>query len=115
MTQKRLQILIPFKMKLVLQPNEMILMAGNSQLCHTNRQVNGKLIVTNQRIYFRTLDEEYHSCDTEIMPQEISDLIYFNTRWLLPFGLSIITKNGIEHQFIVRKREEWAKLITKMY
>ncbi len=102
-------------MKLVLQPNEMILMAGNSQLCQPTRQVNGKLIVTNQRIYFRTLEEEYRGCDKEIIPQEISDLIYFNTKWLLPFGLTIITKNGTEHQFIVRNRGEWAKLITKMY
>jgi hypothetical protein len=102
-------------MKLVLQPNEMILMAGNSQLCQPTRQVNGKLIVTNQRIYFRTLEEEHRSCDREIIPQEINDLIYFNTRWMLPFGLTIITKSGTEHQFIVRNRGEWAKLITKMY
>lgn len=102
-------------MKLVLQPNEMILMAGNSQLCQPTRQVNGKLIVTNQRIYFRTLEEEHRGCDREIIPQEISDLIYFNTRWLLPFGLTIITKSGTEHQFIVRNRGEWSKLITKMY
>jgi hypothetical protein len=34
---------------------------------------------------------------------------------LLPFGLSIITRNGNQHQFIVRKRGEWARLITRMY
>ena len=102
-------------MKLILQPNEMILMAGNSQLRQTTRQVNGKLIVTNQRIYFKTLEEENRSCDREIMPQEITDLLFFNTMWLLPFGLSIITRNGTEHQFIVRNRAEWARLITKMY
>jgi len=102
-------------MKLVLQPNEMILMAGSSQLYHSDQQVNGKLIVTNQRIYFKTLVEGHKGCDREIMPQEISDLVFFNTRWLLPFGMTIITKNGIEHQFIVRNRNEWAKLITRMY
>ena len=102
-------------MKLVLQPNEMILMAGNSQLCQPARQVSGKLIVTNQRIYFRTLDEDNRSFDREITPQEICDLIFFNTMWMLPFGLSIVTKSGTEHQFILRNRSEWAKLITKMY
>ncbi|HJZ40758.1 MAG TPA: hypothetical protein VJ203_10365 [Bacteroidales bacterium] len=102
-------------MKLILQPNEMIIMAGNSQLCQPETQVQGKLIVTNQRIYFRTLKEEFRICDREITPDEISDLIFFNTRWLLPFGMNIITKNGAEHQFLVRNRNEWAKLITKMY
>ena len=102
-------------MVLVLQPNEMILRAGNSQLCEDDRQVSGKLIVTNQRIYFKTLQEEHRKCDMEIIPQEIRDLIFFNTKWILPFGLSIITKSGIQHQFIVKNRNEWAKLITKMY
>jgi hypothetical protein len=102
-------------MKLILQPNEMIIMAGNSQLCQPERQVEGKLIVTNQRIYFRTLKEEFLECNREITPAEIRDLIFFNTKWLLPFGMNIVTKSGDEHQFIVRKRSEWAKLITKMY
>lgn len=102
-------------MKLILQPNEMILMAGNSQLRETDRSISGKLIVTNQRIYFRTLEERNQCCNREIMPQEISDLFFFNTRWVLPFGISIVTKSGTTHQFIVRNRNEWAKLITRMY
>jgi hypothetical protein len=102
-------------MKLVLKPNEMILMAGNSNLLHPDKQVPGKLIVTNQRIYFITLKDEHRHCDKEIMPEEIRDLIYFKTNWLLPLGIKIITKNGTEHPFLVKKRNEWSKLITKMF
>ena len=39
-------------MKLVLQPNEMILMAGSSQLCQCKGQVNGKLIVKKGQGHF---------------------------------------------------------------
>jgi hypothetical protein len=102
-------------MKLVLQPNETIIMAGNSSLRHMDHQVHGKLIVTNQRIYFKSLNECFRNCDREITPAEIRDLIYFNTLWLIPNGMKIVTKNGDENDFIVKNRNEWAKLITKMY
>ena len=102
-------------MKLTLQPNEMIIRAGNSSLRHVDRQVQGKLIVTNQRIYFRTLQDDNKCCDREIIPAEIMDLIFFNTLWIIPNGMSIVTRNGDENQFTVRNRSEWAKLITRMY
>jgi hypothetical protein len=102
-------------MKLVLQPNEMIIRAGNSNLRHLDQQVQGKLIVTNQRIYFKSLTEVHRNCDREIVPAEISDLMFFNTLWLIPNGMNIVTKNGDEIQFTVKNRTEWAKLITRMY
>ena len=102
-------------MKLVLQPNEMIIRAGNSNLRHLDQQVQGKLIVTNQRIYFKSLNEVHRDCDREITPLEIRDLMFFNTLWLIPNGMNIITKNGDEMQFTVKNRNEWARLITKMY
>jgi hypothetical protein len=103
------------KMKLILQPNETIIMAGNSKMRHSALEVQGKLIVTNQRIYFRTLKEGCRGWDREITPSEIRDLIYFNTFWLIPNGMKIITRNGDENQFIVSNRNAWAKLITRMY
>lgn len=102
-------------MKLILKPNEMILMAGNSNLLHEDKNVPGKLIVTNQRIYFVTLKDEFRYCNKEIMPGEICDLIYFKTGWLIPNGIKIITKTGDEHPFVLKNRSEWSRLITKMF
>jgi hypothetical protein len=102
-------------MKLVLQPNEMIIRAGNSNLRQRDQQIQGKLIVTNQRIYFKSLTEDFRNCDREITPSEIRDLMFFNTLWLIPNGMNIVTKNGDEIHFTVKNRSEWAKLITRMY
>jgi hypothetical protein len=102
-------------MKLMLKPNEIILMAGSSNLRHNDRHINGKLIVTNQRIYFRTLKQEYQFCNREIHPEDISELFYFNVMMILPRGIKIKTKTGEELDFTVRNRGEWAKLITKMF
>lgn len=102
-------------MKLTLQPNEMIIRAGDSNLRHDDRQVQGKLIVTNQRIYFKSLDRNGRHYDREITPGEISELFFFNTLWLIPNGMNIVTKTGEEIHLTVKKRNEWARLITKMY
>jgi len=102
-------------MKLILKPNEMILMAGNSNLLQKDMNIQGKLIVTNQRIYFITLKDEYRYCDKEIIPEEISDLIYFKTHWLMSNGMKIVTKSGDEHPFVLKNRNEWSRLITKMF
>ncbi|MBN2480483.1 MAG: hypothetical protein JXB19_01985 [Bacteroidales bacterium] len=102
-------------MKITLQPNEMIIRAGNSNLLLNGQKINGKLIATNQRIYFKTIREDYRQNDREIMPGEISELHFFNTMWVLPNGMNIKTKNGGEIHFEVNNRSEWAKIITKMY
>jgi hypothetical protein len=102
-------------MKLVLKPNETIIMAGNSNLRQKDRQINGKLIVTNQRIYFKSLNFENQLCDKEINPEEISELFYFNVMWVLPKGLMIKTKKGDEICFTVSNRPEWSRLITAMF
>lgn len=93
----------------------MILRAGTSQLLNNGHKITGKLIVTNQRIYFKTLCVENKEKDMEIIPNEISELHYFNTMWILPNGMKIKTKEGEDILFRVSNRDEWAKLITKMY
>ncbi|MFO7370221.1 MAG: PH domain-containing protein [Bacteroidales bacterium] len=102
-------------MKIVLQPNENILRAGSSNLRQDSRQVNGKLIVTNQRIYFKTLKPEYQLFNKEIEPGEISELFYYNVMWILPRGIMIKTKGGEELYFTVNQRDQWSKLITGMF
>ena len=102
-------------MKIVLKPNETILRAGSSNLRQEDQQINGKLIVTNQRIYFKTLKLEHQFCDKEINPGEISELFYFNVMWILLKGITIKTKKGEALCFTVSDRNEWSKLITRMF
>ena len=102
-------------MKMNFNANEVVVKAGDSRHCFLNQQIGGKLIVTNQRIYFKSKNKEHQKFDLEIMPAEIKELIYYNTRWLVPNGLNIRTKNGEELHFVLRGRNEWASLINRMY
>ncbi len=54
-------------MTVKLNPNEVVLKAGDTNQVVDNKTVEGKLIVTNQRIYFKTLKEDLQKFNLEIL------------------------------------------------
>jgi len=54
-------------MTVKLNPNEVVLKAGDTNQVIDNKTVSGKLIVTNQRIYFKSLPEENKIFNLEIL------------------------------------------------
>jgi hypothetical protein len=66
-------------MKIDLKPNEVVVKAGNSERLNNGSNVSGKLIVTNQRIYFKSSNGSTGKSDLEITPSQISEVHFFNT------------------------------------
>lgn len=95
--------------------NEVVIKAGNTDHLFENEKIKGKLIVTNQRVYFRTIEEVSNKFNLEILPEEISEVHYFNVKKILPCGIEIITKDGENLKFLLKKRNSWGELINKMY
>ena len=58
-------------MTVKLNANEVVLKAGDTNQVIENSTINGKLIVTNQRIYFKTLTEETEKFNFEILFENI--------------------------------------------
>lgn len=102
-------------MKLILKPNEMIIRVGDSRLLGKNGKICGKLIVTNQRIYFVPMKTQTGDSKIEILPGEIEELYFFNTFRMIPNGMDLKTKKGVIFHFTISRRREWAKLITGMF
>ncbi len=100
-------------MKIDLKPNEVVVKAGDTQHLNSHETVGGKLILTNQRVYFKS--EEKNEYNMEIMPKEIEEIMYFKTNFLSPNGLNIITKEGKQLKFKIKKRDSWGKAINQMY
>jgi hypothetical protein len=100
-------------MKVDLKPNEVVVKAGDSQHLNDSKKVQGKLILTNQRVYFKSPED--NDFNMEILPGDIHEVIYFNTSMLSPNGLNIVTKEGKQLKFKIKKRDSWGKAINQMY
>ena len=96
-------------MTVKLNANEVILKAGDTNY----NAVSGKLIVINQRIYFKTPKENFN---LEIMFDNILEVIYYTKGVLFGIkGLNVITRDGKSYMFPLKKRDEIGQLINKMY
>lgn len=101
-------------MKITMNPNEMVVKASDSSLILNGTNIKGKLILTTQRIYFKSEANGKEYDDVEIYPDNIKEVMYFKNRTIMPTGLSIVTKDGIENKFLVSKRSSWNAEIVKM-
>ena len=101
-------------MTIKLNPNEVVIKAGDTTQFINNKTIDGKLIVTNQRIYFKTLSEETEKHNLEILFDDIKEIIYYG-RMFSPKGLSIVTSDDDTHRFPLKKRDEIGQLINSMY
>lgn len=101
-------------MKIDMNPNEMVIRAGDSDHISNGNAIKGKLILTNQRIYFKPEPNGQAHPDVEIWPTEIMDVMFYNNRILFSNGLNIVTKNGFENKFLVKDRSAWSELIVRM-
>jgi hypothetical protein len=102
-------------MTVKLNPNEVVIKAGDTNQVVGKETIEGKLIVTNQRLYFKTLKEETERFNLEIMFENILEVIYFNRGLFSVKGLNVITRDGRCLSFPLRKRDEFGQLINRMY
>lgn len=102
-------------MTVKLYPNEVVLNAGDTNQVIGDQKVDGKLIVTNQRIYFRSLNDQLSHLNFEILFENILEVIFYNKNIFLVKGLNVVTRDGKNHSFPLKKRDEIGQLINKMY
>lgn len=101
-------------MTVKLSANEVVLKAGDTHQIVDKNTIEGKLIVTNQRIYFKTLNEESSHFNLEILFENILEVIFFGGLFSSK-GLNVVTRDGKSHIFPLKKRDEIGQLINKMY
>jgi hypothetical protein len=102
-------------MTVKLNANEVVLKAGDTNQMVDNNKVDGKLIVTNQRIYFKALQHEMENFNLEILFDNILEVIYYSKGLFAVKGLNVVTRDGKCHSFPLKKRDEFGQLINKMY
>ena len=101
-------------MKIEMNPNEMVVKAGDGSQVLNGSSIKGKLILTTQRIYFKASENGQQHDDVEIWPQDIKEIIFFKNRMLFSNGLNIVTNNGVENKFLIKNRDSWSEMIVRM-
>jgi len=102
-------------MTVKLNANEVVIKAGDTNQVIDNNTIEGKLIVTNQRIYFKTMDERTEKFNLEILFDNILEVIYFSKGLFSVKGLNVVTRDGKSHSFPLKKRDEMGQLINSIY
>ena len=102
-------------MTVKLNPNEVVLKAGDTNQVFDNKTIEGKLIVTNQRIYFKTLKEELDKFNLEILFDNILEVIFYKNGLFAPKGINVVTRDGRNHSFPLKNRDEIGQLINRMF
>lgn len=102
-------------MTVKLNPNEVVLKAGDTNQVVDNQKINGKLIVTNQRIYFRALKEEAEKFNLEILFDNILEVLFYQKGLFSVKGINVVTRDGRNLNFPLKQRDEIGLLINKMY
>ncbi len=102
-------------MKFNLKENEVVIKASESEHLNKEDKISGKLILTNQRIYFRTLNEAFHKFNHEILFNQIKEIIYFKNGFFSKKGIAVITRNDMEIKFTMKNRDSWGQMINQMY
>jgi hypothetical protein len=102
-------------MTVKLNANEVVLKAGDTNQLIDDNKVEGKLIVTNQRIYFKALKEEAEKFNLEILFDNILEVIFYSKGLFQVKGLNVVTRDGKSHSFPLKQRDEIGQLINKMY
>jgi hypothetical protein len=102
-------------MTVKLNANEVVLKAGDTNQVIENKTIEGKLIVTNQRIYFKPMTDESSLLNLEILFENILEVIFYKKGLFPVKGLNIVTRDGRSFTFPLKKRDEIGQLINKMY
>jgi hypothetical protein len=100
-------------MKIDLKANEIVVKASDSKFLNGSK-VPGKMILTNQRIYFKVKDQVQLKYEMEITPSEIREVIPFKTGFFSNDGLNIVTKEGDELTFSIEKRNNWCTTLNEL-
>jgi hypothetical protein len=101
-------------MRIDLKANEVVLKATDTLHTSGTDETIGKLILTNQRLYFKSAQDGEKVKNFEILPEEIREITFYNVMRIIPRGLDLITADGRKFRFSMKNRKEWCRQIAGM-
>lgn len=98
---------------MILMENERIYFDVLANLFRGIEAVGGKLMITDRRLIFKSHTFNIQTGTTEILIEEITEVKKRNTLKIVPNGISVITKNGVEYNFVLWNRRKIFDFLNK--
>lgn len=96
-----------------LMENEQIYFDVLANLFRGIEAVGGKLMITDRRLIFKSHTFNIQTGTTEILIEEITEVKKRNTLRIIPNGISVTTKNGVEYNIVLWNRRKIIDFLNK--
>ncbi len=95
------------KILIKLNENEVMKHEGPANIFRGIEGVGGKLLLTDKRLIFKSHKLNIQSGETELLVEDIKEVIPRKTAKLFQNGIRIINKAGDHFDFVVYERDNW--------
>ncbi|MCL9808838.1 hypothetical protein [Flavobacterium luminosum] len=94
--------------------NKPVIFSGSAKHSRNSKYRSGKLFLLPDELVFQSDGFHFKNDTTRIGLYEIKEVKSFTTLLIIPNGLSIITRDGNQEDFILNNRREWKEKIEQM-
>lgn len=95
------------KIDVTLTEGETVKYEGGANLFRGVEGVGGKLVLTDQRLIFKSHKFNLQSGETQIPVEEIREVKPRKTAKLFQNGIRVLTQSGDAYDFVVYERDSW--------
>ncbi len=96
-----------------LAQDENIEIEGPVNLFRGMEGVGGKMFLTNKKVVFKSHKINIQKGQTDILYEDITEIIKRKTAKLIDNGIRIKTNDGNEFDFVVNEREKWIEKLNE--
>ena len=100
-------------MSLELKDGEVILADAAANLVRGIESVGGRLLVTNSRLVFRSHTVNLQRMPAEVPLDQIAQILRHNYLGIVPNGIRVRLKSGVEYKFMVWGRSRLLQVIRE--
>mgnify|MGYP000515953451 CR=1 FL=1 len=96
-----------------LDAEEKIEIEGPANLFRGMEGVGGKMFLTNKKVVFKSHKINIQKGQTDILYENITEILKRKTAKLIDNGIRIKTKDGNQFDFVVNERENWIEKLNE--
>ncbi|SBT40153.1 PH domain-containing protein [Micromonospora auratinigra] len=91
-----------------------VVLRAMANLWRGAESVGGRLTLTDQHLSFRAHALNLQTAPLDIPVGQIVGTRKYRNMGFVPNGLAVLTRDGVEYRFVVRKRDRWIERLAEL-